>query len=329
MGYAIEKYRKQRKMKRFFNRIFNLKQSILPITSEIDYSENGKFKVIKFDRKYCKLLFEGQKAYSTEQYIVEMLVSENELIVANKEIAILRPQIHGTGILKFFLPFDCKLERIFINENEHVKEDNILFAVTLMTTKTEFQQNLLQQNLKNLTKTEVNYITDDFSNEYKIAFSKIGNSNFEYLKLYTEDDTHNIDYLGIILSNYNGILCLEFYSFSDTFTLAKGDEINLLFENDFKINIVLSNGLNGQKYQYRNYAPITTKDVKGIFENSFLKLKLTCNRKKLYQVYSFENFNNNGQYESILEGKLLFKEIVRKFIQIHLDKNLNTTELNE
>ena len=87
--------------------------------------------------------------------------------------------------------------------------------------------------------------------------------------------------------------------------------------------------MNGQKYHYTNYAPIRTKDVKGIFENNFLKLKLTSNRKRLYQVYTFEKFSNNEQYESVLEGKLLFKEIAKKFIQMHLDKNLNVTELNE
>ena len=54
-----------------------------------------------------------------------MLVNTDELIVANKEIAILRPQIHGTGILKFFLPFDCKLESIHITENTQIKENDV------------------------------------------------------------------------------------------------------------------------------------------------------------------------------------------------------------
>ena len=320
---------KENEMKNFFSRIFNLKQSISPIVNQIDYSENGKFKVIRFERKYCKLLFVGQKSYDTEKYIVEMLVNRDELIVANKEIAILKPQIHGTGILKFFLPFDCKLENIYTNGNELIKENDVLFAVTPINSETIFQENLLKQNQKNLNKTEINYILDDFSSEYKITFSKIGISDFRYLKLYTEDERRGADYLGVTLSNYNGTLCLEFYSVSDTFTLAKGDEVNLLFENNFRIDINFSNGLNGQKYHYRNSAPITTKDVKGIFENNFLKLKLTSNRKKLYQVYTFGYFTNNEQYESVLEGKLLFKEMSKKFIQMHLDQNLNVTELNE
>lgn len=312
-------------MKNFISKIFNLKQSISPI----DNSENEKFKVIIFDRKYCKLLFEGQKSYDTEKYTVEMLVNSDELIVANKEIAILRPKVHGTGILKFFLPFDCKLERVWINKNELIKENDILFSVTPMNNESIFQENLLEQNQRKLNKTELNYIIDDFSKEYKITFSKIGASDFGYLKLYTEDEKSGADYLGITLSNYNGVLCLEFYSVSNTFSLAKGDEVNLLFENNFRIDINFTNGLNGEKYHYKNYAPITITEVKGLFENNFLKLKLTSNRKKLYQVYSFGNFTNNEQYESILEGKLLFKEISKKFIQMHLDKNLNVTGLNE
>jgi hypothetical protein len=312
-------------MKKFIDRIFNLKQIISPIVNQVDYSENGKYEVIKFERKYCKLLFVGQKSYDSEKYIVEMLVNNDELIVANKEIAILRPQIHGTGILKFFLPFDCKLESIYINGTDYIKENDVLFAVTPMNNKIIFRENLLKQNLTKLNKTEINYILDDFSNEYRITFSKIGVSDFGYLKLYTEDERNGAEYLGITLSNYNGTLRIEFYSVSDTFTLAKGDELNLLFENDFRIDINFSNGLNSQKHHYKNYATITTKDVKGLFENSFLKLKLTSNRKKLYQVYSFGHFTNNEQYESILEGKLLFKEMAKKFIQMHLDKNLNTT----
>lgn len=316
-------------MKNFFSRIFNLKQSISPIVNLVDYSENGKFEVIKFERKYCKLLFEGQKSIDTEKYIVEMLVNSDELIVANKEIAILKPQIHGTGILKFFLPFDCRLENVYTNGTEPIRENDVLFTVTPINNETIFKKNLLKQNQKNLNKTEINYILDDFSNDYKITFSKIGASDFRYLKLYTEDERRSADYLGIAISNYNGTLCLEFYSVSDTFTLAKGDEVNLLFENNFRIDINFSNGLNGQKYDYRNYAPISIKDVKGIFENNFLKLKLTSNQKRLYQVYTFGHFTNNEQYESILEGKLLFKEMAKKFIQIHLDKNLNTNELGK
>lgn len=278
---------KRNEMKNLISRIFNLKQIISPIVNQVDYSENGKFEVIKFERKYCKLLFEDQRAIDTEKYIVEMLVNSDELIVANKEIAILKPQIHGTGILKFFLPFDCRLEIVYISGNEFIKENDVLFTVTPINAKGIFQENLLQQNQKNLNKTEINYILDDFSNEYKITFSKIGASDFRYLKLYSEDERRGADYLGITFSNYNGILCLEFYSVSDTFTLAKGDEVNLLFENNFRIDINFSNGLNGQKYDYRNYVPISIKDIKGIFENNFLKLKLTSNRKKLYEVYTF------------------------------------------
>lgn len=316
-------------MKNFISRIFSLKQNNSPIVNKVDYSENGKFKVIKFESKFCKLLFEGQKSYDTEKYIVEMLVNTDELIVANKEIAILRPQIHGTGILKFFLPFDCKLESIHITENTQIKENDVLFSVTPINNVDTFQENLLKQNQEKLNKTEINYTLDDFSKEYKITFSKVGSSDFGYLKLYSEDERSSADYLGITLSNFNGIICLEFYSVSDTFSLAKGDEVNLLFENNFRIDINFVNGLNGQKYHYRNYAPITITEVKGLFENNFLKLKLTSNRKKLYQVYSFGNFTKNEQYESILEGKLLFKEISKKFIQMHLDKNLKTDELNE
>lgn len=316
-------------MKKFFSRIFNLNQNIFPILNQIDYSENGKFKVIKFERKYCKLLFEGQKLHDTEKYIVEMLVNNDELIVANKEIAILRPQIHGTGILKFFLPFDCKLDTIYANKNKIIKENDILFTVIPINNEITFQQNLLKQNQNNLNKTEINYVLDDFSNEYKITFSKIGISDFRYLKLYTEDERNGADYLGITISNYNGILCLEFYSVSETFTLAKEDEVNLLFENNFRIDINFSNGLNGEKYHYRNYAPITIKEVKGIFENNFLKLKFTSKRKKLLQVYTFRHFINNEQYESILEGKLLFKEMAKKFIQMHLDQNIKTNEIDE
>ena len=62
-------------MKNFISRIFNLKQSVSTIVNTVDYSEKGKFKVVKFERKYCKLLFEGQKSYDTEKYIVEMLVN--------------------------------------------------------------------------------------------------------------------------------------------------------------------------------------------------------------------------------------------------------------
>ena len=297
--------------------------------TQVDYSENGKYEIIKFERKYCKLLFEGQKSYETEKYLVEMLVDIDELIVANKEIAILRPQIHGTGILKFFLPFNCKLEKIYINGNKQIIENDILFAVTPINNENVFQENLLKQNLKKLNWIEINYLLDDFSKEYKITFSKIGISDFGYLKLYVADENRDEDYLGITISNYNGVLCLEFYSPSETFTLAKGDEINLLFENDFRIDINFLNGLNGQKFNYRNFAPISIRDIKGIFENNFLKLKLTSKRKNLFQVYSFGYFTINGQYESILEGKFLFKEMAKKFIQIHLDKNLNTPEIKE
>ena len=156
-------------MKNFISRIFSLKQNNSPIVNKVDYSENGKFKVIKFERKSCKLLFEGQKSYDTEKYIVEMLVNTDELIVANKEIAILRPQIHGTGILKFFLPFDCKLENIHITENTQIKENDVLFSVTPINNVDTFQENLLKQNQEKLNKTEINYTLDDFSKEYKIT----------------------------------------------------------------------------------------------------------------------------------------------------------------
>ena len=127
-------------MKKFFSRIFNLNQNIFPILNQIDYSENGKFKVIKFERKYCKLLFEGQKLHDTEKYIVEMLVNNDELIVANKEIAILRPQIHGTGILNFFLPFDCKLDTIYANKNK-IKCISVFHHTVVMLAMTSLSNN--------------------------------------------------------------------------------------------------------------------------------------------------------------------------------------------
>lgn len=66
--------KKGNEMKNLISRIFNLKQSISPIVNQVDHSENGKFEVIKFERKYCKLLYEGQKSIDTEKYIVECLL---------------------------------------------------------------------------------------------------------------------------------------------------------------------------------------------------------------------------------------------------------------
>ena len=220
-----------------------------------------------------------------------------------------------------------QIKTYFETNNKQIKENDVLFSVTPINNVNLFQENLLKQNQEKLSKTEINYSLDDFSKEYKITFSKIGSSKIGYLKLYSVDQSNGTDYLGITLSNFNGIICLEFYSVSDTFSLAKGDEVSLLFENNFRIDVNFINGLNGQKYNYRNYAPITISEVKGLFENNFLKLKLTSNRKKLYEVYSFGNFTENEQYESILEGKLLFKEISKMFIQMHLDKNIKTDEL--
>lgn len=277
---------------------------------------------IRFEKQYYKLLPWIKEIPSSERFLIDISVKAGDFVVANKEIIILNPQIHGSGIVKFSLPFNCRIDEIIPNEKSQIKEGDLLLRVTKMESNEDFKINLLDQNLKNLTQTEVAYIIDDFTDKYSVKFSKISNSNVNHLKLFTEKEKDNRNYLGISLMNLNGILCFDFHSTSDTFSLAKGDEIIMLFEDSSKINITFNQATTGQKHNYSNISLLTIENLKLILDKNFVKLKITSLRKSVYEVYTFGCFVNNEQYENEFEGQLLFKEMAKLFVKCHINNNI-------
>lgn len=113
-----------------------------------------------------------------------------------------------------------------------------ILSVTRIENLSELESKLMEQNTERLNQTNISILSDDFTDEKTIKFTKVAGEETSYFKLYRNDSDFAHEYLGITFINHNGFPYLSFLSTAKEFSLAEGDSIIFLFEDKEKLEFV-------------------------------------------------------------------------------------------
>ena len=170
------------------------------------------------------------------------------------------------------------------------------------------------KNIK-LVDTEVALVIDDFEGDKKLFFSKVGGSDFGYIKSYELDSKFHFQYLGISFINFNAEHFISFFSCIDSFSLAKGDYIIILFENEIKLSFPFQSSPSGDKNSHRNNCRLTLEELKIFATKKMIKWKLINKRKNLYTIGGYMDKKRDAIYITKNEANVLMKIMVFKYIE--------------
>ena len=133
-----------------------------------------------------------------------------------------------------------------------------------------------------LNRLETVKLYDDFKEFFTFSFNHIGNMDSYYLPMYydQEFDIVSMDHIGIAFTLEDNDIFLEFYGFSGEINLNKGDRITFLFEDEKRLEIVLSTkGASGRMSlgvrKSNNSEPISIEQLTVFSSYKLLKWKYT------------------------------------------------------
>ena len=160
-------------------------------------------------------------------------------------------------------------------------------------------------------------------------FSKVSGQKTEYFKLYRDKAYSFNQCLGFSFVTHNGYSYLSVFSGSDGLSLAKGDQIIILFEDKTKIDFNFKEPSKGVKDSNTNSTSLTSEMLEIFLNKKIDKVKITSLRKSVYVVYTLDfdikestlsydlvlKLNSYPQYNSKKEGQELLQKMTRQFIQ--------------
>ncbi len=266
----------------------------------------------------------------TDEFKLEKLfVEPGKYFRQNQTIMTLGSQIHGSGILFVRLPFGGRVEKIHLDKENLVGMNKQVLSVTRIEDLSELYSKLLEQNIEKLDQTEISILSDDFTGEKTIKFTKVAGEDTSYFKLYRNDTDSIYEYLGMSFINYNGVSYLSFLSIVKEFSLAKGDSITFLFDNKEGLELVFNSSSSGESGRKSNYIQLTSEHLNIFLNKNLVKAKIVSSRKNLYDVYVLDNkvyeneiSTDSAQYLTEKEGQYLLKMMTSKFIKMNLENKL-------
>jgi hypothetical protein len=181
---------------------------------------------------------------------------------------------------------------------------------------------LLYSREKKICETEASLLIDDFTKDRTILITKVaGDETEKYIFTYPFNYFERILVLkqmelGISFTYNNNTFFLHLLSKSKEFTLAKGDEIIFLFEDDTTItSISLTGSSSSGSGIYRNVAVLNYHEIRKFATTRVLKWKLTSKRKSIYEVGGFIYNGKDPQYKAENEGQFLLNILAIRMIQ--------------
>ena len=146
---------------------------------------------------------------------------------------------------------------------------------------------------------------------------------------------------GFTFKAINQNILISFQSRLSGISLAKGDSIIMLFEDQNKIEFVFQSRAAGQKQYYHNSCPLKVEHAKLFLEKKFLKLKITSARQNTYSIFSIDYDINNEKsftgksleliinafkplYGNIFEGQYLLRLMMLRFVKEFVNYNSNS-----
>ncbi|PIB39083.1 hypothetical protein [Maribacter sp. 4G9] len=261
--------------------------------------------------------------------IEDIFVEPGQYFRAKETILTVGSLIHGSGILSISLPFSGQLEKIYLETGGSIGLNEQILSVIKIENNQFIENKLFEQNKEQLNQTEVGLLTDEFTDEKTICFTKIAGQETQYFHLYRHKADFALEFLGLTFTNHNGYPYLSLVSTSKELPLSKGDSIIFLFENKEKLEIVFNSASNGKGYWRTNNTKLTSESLQIFLKSNLVKAKISNNRKNIYDIYVLDhefkrNYNEDyqPQYYSLLEGQYLIKLMTSKFIKINLDNKI-------
>ena len=127
--------------------------------------------------------------------------------------------------------------------------------------------------------------------------------------------TTNRGFLGIGLVSYAAVSYIEFYSAFKSFTLNKGDEITLFFEDE-ELAFVFNSVTRPFGYMKRNNCFIPENALQYIAENKLLYWKLLCKQQNLTITGGFDCNEHCNQYKSVKSGQKLLQDMTQAILTL-------------
>lgn len=308
----------------------NLEKFSLPLNDTINICEAGDTEIsidIRLEGNNFVRELDIGKIPETEKFVIDkILINEGKTFTANEPILILKSLVHGTGKISIKLNFNGKI--LFIYKKDNFNFNDLLLKVSKIDNDSKILKNVISEHPNLIDETIVGKEIDDFTNEWSIEFVKVLSKETKFLKLYEVNTNYSFAYIGLSLTNFNGYSYINFLSTIDEFSLSKGDEIILLFEDNCKFNIKFNESGNGSKGARFNSFPLDTEILELLLFKSLLKIKVISLRKKLYAICSFEHSIKwssieliQPQYSNPVIAQLTLKIMTYKFIQMNLNNN--------
>jgi len=115
---------------------------------------------------------------------------------------------------------------------------------------------------------------------------------------------------------------IKFISLCPSFTLAKGDSIILLFENDTTLSLTFQMKPVGEKSIHINIYPLTIEELNKFAVSNLKKIKVTSRLKGIFDVYHFNKEVREPQYRSEVEAQYILRFMVACFVKAQIENNL-------
>lgn len=184
---------------------------------------------------------------------------------------------------------------------------------------------------------------DEFEETKTIKFLKIGYGISEYtgedfykayFKLFPSKDTDAYSFFSFSFVNHNGFIYLDVKSRGTGLSLAKGDYIIVLFENQIKKKYIFTKSRSGNEYVGNNILPIDISDLKLFLNENILKIKSVSSRKDEYSIFELNEKENiefhekygkrhfHFQYTTKEAGQLLLRYMTYKFIEFNMQNKI-------
>jgi hypothetical protein len=259
----------------------------------------------------------------TDFEVIEVNIESNCFVFADDTL--IRLKSLATCINKIKLPYNGQIINNHIKVGQSIKIGTLLFEVKKANNISNFSELAFEYNAKKLRDTLVTMCIDDFTKEKSIFFSKVAGQETKYFDTYSSDSIHS---LGITFENNNGFTYMKFQTTSPTFNLSKGDSMILLFDDESTMNIKFLSKPNIDKISgykisyYTNIKPLTIQEIDIFAKNNLKKIKITSEKRGLYDVYHLQKILPDSQYKSEIEAQYLLKFMVAMFVKQHIDNNI-------
>lgn len=292
--------------------IFNKKKQF-PAVNDIVHKKAER---IFFDKTCCPSLI----LTTTEYKVIEITTQVNEIVFEGEAILKLKSFLSEINYVK--MPYEGQIRSINVASGDEIRVGHLLFEILKPTDIENYTEKATEARRRKLHKTSISCLIDDFTKKKSISFNEIAGVKTSTLDLVSR----TTEILGLAFENNNGFAYLRVLSISEDLALAKGDQIIFLFCDDSTLDYSFQQKATGDKWMHSNHLPLSYEYHKKFASSNLKKVKLTSERKGLFNIYSFDKTDKtktyNTQYRTEEEGQYLLRYMLAMYLKACIDNGL-------